>query len=111
MKHGGSAPQIRARAEVRAWAEFRLWRPAARDMARRLQAFDARLRADPEAVRAEALAWLAEVCDRLRQFRREHGHRPRSSELALILDGQPGWRRLERYAAAGLAGAQLPSER
>lgn len=106
VKHGGSAPQVRA------WAEFRLWRPAARDMARRLQAFDARLRADREAVRAETLAWLAEFGDRLRQFRREHGRRPRSSELALILDGLPGWRHLvERCPAAGLAGAHLPSER
>ncbi len=44
------------------------------------------MRADPEAVRAETLAWLSEAGQRLRQFRREHGRRPRKSEQAEILD-------------------------
>jgi hypothetical protein len=38
---------------------------------------------------AGTLAWLAEVRDRLRQFRREYGRRPRKRELALIVDGPP----------------------
>ncbi len=66
------------------------------EVARGMQAFEARMRAEPEVVQAETLAWLAEVGDRLREFRREHGRRPRNSELGLILHGRPGWRHLER---------------
>jgi hypothetical protein len=46
-----------------------------------MQALDARQRTS-RPVQAETLAWLAEAGDRLRQFRREHGRRPRNSELA-----------------------------
>jgi hypothetical protein len=93
--HGGRAPQVRAHAEFRLWRD-RLWVRIGTEVARGMQAFEARMRAEPEVVQAETLAWLAEVGDRLREFRREHGRRPRNSELGLILDGRPGWRHLER---------------
>jgi hypothetical protein len=84
--HGGRAPQVQAWTEFRLWRD-RFWTQAARDIARSLQDYDARLRADPEAVRAETLAQLSEVGQRLRQFRRAHGRKPRRSDLAGILDG------------------------
>ena len=59
------------------------------EVARGMQAFEARMRAEPEVVQAETLAWLAEVGDRLRQFRREHGRMPGNGERCLILGGPP----------------------
>jgi hypothetical protein len=73
----------------------RIWARLGSELVCGMQALDARQRT-ARAVQAETLAWLAEVGDRLRQFRREHGRRPRNSELGLILDGRPGWRHLER---------------
>jgi hypothetical protein len=37
-------------------------------------------------VRAESLAWLSQAHQRVKEFRREHGRRPRRRELAEILD-------------------------
>jgi hypothetical protein len=59
---------------------------AGRDISRRMQEFEARLRTDPEAVRAETLAYLSQFGRRLKEFRRVNGRRPRKSELAGILD-------------------------
>jgi hypothetical protein len=83
--HGGASPQARA------WAEFRLWRDrfwvrAGQDLSRALREYDLRLCTDPETVHAETLAWLSQLDERVRQFRREHGRRPRRGELAGILD-------------------------
>ena len=83
--HRGASPQARARSECRLWRD-RFWARAGRDIARGMQEYDARLRADPDAVRAEALARLSQLNQRLRQFRRMHGRRPRRSELAGILN-------------------------
>jgi hypothetical protein len=81
--HGGASPQARAWAEARLWRD-RFWVRAGRDISRGLREYDARLRADPEAVHAETLAWLSQLDQRVRQFRREHGRRPRKGELAEI---------------------------
>jgi ATPase subunit of ABC transporter with duplicated ATPase domains len=83
--HGGASPQARARSEFRLWRD-RFWARAGRDIARGMQEYDARLRAEPDAGRAEALARLSQLNRRLRQFRRMHGRSPRRSELAGILN-------------------------
>jgi hypothetical protein len=83
--HGGRAPQVQAQAEFRLWRD-QFWMRIGRDLSRSVQEYDARLRADPEAVHAETLAWLSQINQRVRQFRREHGRRPRRKELAGILD-------------------------
>ena len=83
--HGGASPQARALAEFRLWRD-RFWARIGPDIARRMQAFQARLRDDPDAVRAETLALLSQADQRLRQFRRVNGRRPRKTELAGILD-------------------------
>jgi hypothetical protein len=83
--HGGASPQARASAELRLWRD-RFWARAAQDISRGLQEFEARLRANPDVVRAESLAWLSQLNQRLRQFRRANGRRPRSSEVAGILN-------------------------
>jgi hypothetical protein len=72
-------------AEFRLWWD-RFWARAAQDITRGLQEYEARLRADPDAVRAEILALLSRVNQRLGPFRREHGRRPRRNELAGILN-------------------------
>ncbi len=87
--HGGATPQARAWAEARLWRD-RFWMRAARDISRGLREYDARLRAGPEAVHTETLAWLSQIDQRVRQFRRVHGRRPRRSELAGILNSV-GW--------------------
>jgi hypothetical protein len=87
--HGGRAPQVQAWTEFRLWRD-RFWMQAARDISRGLLEYDARLRADPDTVRAESLTRLSQVDQRLRQFRREHGRRPRRSELTGILNSV-GW--------------------
>ena len=83
--HGSASHQARAHAEFRLWRD-RFWAQAAQDIARGMQEYDARLRADPDAVRAETLAYLSQANQRLRQFRREHGRRPRRRELSEILN-------------------------
>jgi ATPase subunit of ABC transporter with duplicated ATPase domains len=83
--HGGASPQARARSEFRPWRD-RFWARAGHDIARGMQEYDARLRADPDAVRAQAPARLSQPNQRLRQFRRMHGRRPRRSEPAGILN-------------------------
>jgi hypothetical protein len=83
--HGGASPQALARAEVRLGRD-RIWARAAQDISSGLLEFEARLRTDPGAVRAETLAQLSQVTQQLRQFRRVHGRRPRRSELTGILD-------------------------
>lgn len=83
--HGGRAPQVRAWTEYRLWHD-RFWLRAKRDLARALEELDERMRTDPEAVRAETVAWLRELDLRVRQFRREHGRRPGRRELARLLD-------------------------
>jgi hypothetical protein len=83
--HGGASPQARASAEFRLWRD-RFWARAAHDISRGLLEFEARLRADQDAVRAETLAQLSQLNQRLRQFKRANGHRPRSSELAGIFN-------------------------
>lgn len=83
--HGGASPQARAWAGPRLWRD-QFWVRAAQNISRSLLEFEERLRVDPEAVRAESLAWLSPAGQRLRQFRRKHGRRPRMSELAGILD-------------------------
>ena len=83
--HGGASPQARTWAEARLWQD-RFWVRAARIIAFGLQAYDARLRADPEAVSAETLAWLSQANQRVKEFRRVNGRRPRRSELAGLLD-------------------------
>jgi hypothetical protein len=81
--HGGGAPQVQAQAEFRLWRD-RFWVRAARDISRGLREYDARLRAEPEAAHAETLAWLSQLDQRVRQFRRDNGRRPRRTELAEI---------------------------
>ena len=50
--HGGASPQARAWAEARLWRD-RFWVRAAREISCGLREYDARLRADPEAVHTE----------------------------------------------------------
>jgi hypothetical protein len=87
--HGGASPQARAWGEARLWRD-RFWVQAARIISDGLRKYDARLRADPEAVQAETLARLSQANEQIKQFRRVHGRRPRRSELAGILD-TVGW--------------------
>ena|ERR1700677_455346 len=84
VSHGGAAPQVRAQAEFRLGRDRLTWQ-VVRGVARTLRALDARLCTDPEAVHAETAAWLTDAGSRIRQFRREHGRRPRNSELAGLL--------------------------
>jgi hypothetical protein len=87
VKHGGAAPQVRARAEFRLW-RGRLWAQIGLKLAIRLRALEARRRADPEGVQAETLAWLCDAGDRLAEFRAVNGRQPRTAaERSLIVYG------------------------
>ena len=82
--HGGRAPQVRARAEFRLWRAG-IWNRAGARLAISLQALNERWRADPGAAAAEELAWLRTAGERLAGFNRVNGREPRTSELELIL--------------------------
>ncbi len=84
IKHGAAAPQVRAQAEFRLWRAG-IWARAGRDLARRLRALEARRLADPEGLRAETLVWLREAGERLAEFKRANNREPRKDELELIL--------------------------
>jgi hypothetical protein len=85
--HGGRAPQVRAAAEFRLW-RARLWISFARDLSAALAALDERWRTEPEVMKAETLAWLRQAEYRLARFRALNGRLPRTAaERSLIVDG------------------------
>ena len=84
--HGGRAPQVRTRAEMRL-LQNTFWIQLGRELALGLQAFQARMAAEPEVVYAEILADARELEQRIRRFKDEHGRRPRKSERRLIMEG------------------------
>jgi hypothetical protein len=63
------------------------WIQLGRELALGLQAFQARMAAEPEVVYAEILADARELEQRIRRFKDEHGRRPRKSERRLIMEG------------------------
>lgn len=84
---GGAAPQVRAQAGFRLW-RARLWINFARDLSARLAALDERQRTEPEAVKAETLAWLRQLGYRRARFRAVNGRQPRTAaERRLMVDG------------------------
>jgi hypothetical protein len=75
---------------MRAEARLRydsLWVRIGLQTARRMRAFMVRMETEPEAVQAETTAWLSQVDQRLKEFGREQGRKPRKHELGLILFG------------------------